>query len=71
MKREDLHEGQSVVYRAHPDAKAEDGRVVRLDDRQPALAYVLYRGDSTAKATYITDLVPLEVGPIQTDRPAP
>lgn len=60
MSPEDITEGQSVVYRAHPEARAEDGRVVRLGER-PDIVFVLYRGDSTPKATRVADLSPVEI----------
>lgn len=42
--------GTGVVYRPHPNARAEDGEVVGTN--APAgLVYVLYVGDRTAKAT--------------------
>lgn len=51
----DFHEGQAVVYRAYPGAPAEDGTVIRSNDRY---VFVLYRGDATAKATNPTNLEP-------------
>lgn len=58
MNVDEIHIGQWVVYQAHEQAPREDGQVVRYDGG--ALAFVLYRGDSTPKATYLTDLTPGE-----------
>lgn len=54
MNRDEIRIGQWVVYQAHEHAPREDGQVVRYDGAE--LAFVLYRGDVTPKATYITDL---------------
>lgn len=48
MKASDFHPGDGVVYRSFPGAPAEDGTVVRCTD---SLVFVLYRGDTTPKAT--------------------
>lgn len=44
----DFNPGDAVVYRANPGARPEDGTVVRVSD---TFVFVLYRGDSTPKAT--------------------
>lgn len=58
MNRSKIYVNQPVVYRPH-GGKAEDGVVVSLHAKKAGLAHVLYRGDSTPKATYISDLEPL------------
>lgn len=45
--------GAGVVYRAHPDAQAEDGVIVRVG---APWVFVRYAGDSTPKATSGTQL---------------
>jgi DNA polymerase-3 subunit epsilon len=56
MDRTQAFEGQEVLYRAHPDAQPEAGVITRFgrDD----IAFVLYAGDATAKATRLDDLTP-------------
>lgn len=49
----DFKEGDWVVYRPFPGAPAEDGRVVGVVDRY---VHVLYKGDTTPKATDPSDL---------------
>lgn len=56
MDRAQAFEGQAVVYRAHPDAAPEDGHITRFG--RDGIAFVLYDGDSTAKATQLDDLTP-------------
>lgn len=54
------HIGAGVVYRPHPDARAEDGSIVRVTDFH---VFVLYVGDRHPKATRpedLTFLTPLE-----------
>ncbi|QGJ95030.1 hypothetical protein SEA_REDWATTLEHOG_169 [Gordonia phage RedWattleHog] len=48
--------GAAVIYRPHPDAKPEEGIVMRCNDRY---AFVLFRGDTTAKATPFDLLEPM------------
>lgn len=57
MKRSQISVGQWVTYQAD-SSQAEDGQVVSLHALKAGLAHVLYRGDSTPKATYIVDLEP-------------
>lgn len=52
---EQIQPGDSVVYRPHPGAPAEDGVVVRMSD-DPSLAFVRYRGSETPMATRVADL---------------
>jgi hypothetical protein len=54
VRIEDATPGLPVVYRPHPDAPAEDGTVVRVSPG--GMVFVLYRGDTTAKATRPADL---------------
>lgn len=42
-----------VVYRPHPDAPAEDGRVYSVSEEY---VFVLYKGDTIPKATRPSDL---------------
>jgi hypothetical protein len=53
--------GRGVVYRAHPEARAEDGQIVSLHALDAGMVHVLYRGDSTAKATRLVDLEPVDI----------
>lgn len=48
--------GDWVIYRPYPGAPAEDGEVTEV--RSAGLVLVRYRGDRTAKATYVRDLTP-------------
>lgn len=48
-----LRIGAGVVYRAHPDAQAEDGVIVRVG---APWVFVRYSGDVTPKATAPTQL---------------
>lgn len=45
--------GRSVVYRAHKDAKAEDGVITSMNDDY---VFVRYAGDVASKATRYKDL---------------
>lgn len=56
MNIDDCTPGRSVVYRPHPDAKAEDGTITGISTG--GMVFVLYRGDTTAKATRAADLEP-------------
>jgi hypothetical protein len=47
--------GDWVIYRPYPGAPAEDGEILRFSD-DPSLAFVLYAGDRSAKATRLADL---------------
>lgn len=58
MQRSEIHLDQWVIYQGRPDGPREDGTVVSLHALERGLASVLYRGDTTAKATYISDLTP-------------
>lgn len=57
MRIEDCTPGTGVVYRPHPDARAEDGTVIRVSDS--GLVFVLYVGDRSPKATPASLLTPL------------
>lgn len=48
MNVNDFYEGQGVVYRPDLSATPEDGVVVRTNEHY---VFVLYRGDTTPKAT--------------------
>jgi len=54
--------GRGVVYRAHPEARPEDGRITSVHALDTGIVHVLYRGDSTAKATRLTDLETVDAG---------
>lgn len=45
-----------VVYRAHPEARPEDGVITSVRAVDQGIVHVLYDGDSTAKATRLADL---------------
>lgn len=64
MKRHEIRLDQWVIYQAYPGAAPEDGRVVSLKALDRDIAHVLYRGDSTPKATHIRDLVAGQIGDI-------
>jgi hypothetical protein len=53
--------GRCVVYRAHPEARPEDGRITSLHAVGQGIVHVLYDGDGTAKATRLVDLEPVDV----------
>lgn len=66
-----LNLNQDVVYRPHPDAPAELGKILRFS-ADDASAFVLYRGDPTPKSTRLADLAPAprpkeqhDVGPLR------
>lgn len=56
MTPEQATVGRGVVYRPHPGARAEDGQIVATHALDAGMVHVLYRGDSTAKATRLADL---------------
>lgn len=68
MKKDEIRVDQWVIYTPYPGADSEDGRVVSLAARERGIAYVLYRGDTTPKATYIKDLVAGQIGDITKGR---
>lgn len=53
--------GAGVVYRAHPEASPEDGRITSVHAVGQGIVHVLYDGDGTAKATRLVDLTPVDV----------
>lgn len=57
MNLEDCTFGRWVIYQPYPGAPTQDGTVVRVT--KTGLVFVLYRGDTTAKATHPDDLTPL------------
>lgn len=57
MTPEDAQVGMAVVYRAHPDARPEDGQITSLHALDRGIVHVLYAGDTTPKATRLVDLV--------------
>lgn len=58
MSPEQAAIGRTVVYRSHPKASAEEGKIVSLQSLDVGIVHVVYRGDDsmTPKATYLTDL---------------
>jgi DNA polymerase-3 subunit epsilon len=56
MDRAQAFEGQAVLYRAHPGAASEDGKIIRFG--REGIAFVLYDGDLDPKATRLEDLTP-------------
>ena len=52
-KTSDFEVGDWVIYRSHPDAPAEDGRVYSVSEEY---VFVLYKGDTIPKATRPSDL---------------
>lgn len=58
MTPEQATVGRSVVYRAHAEARPEDGVITSVQALDAGMVHVLYRGDSTAKATHLADLEP-------------
>lgn len=56
MTPEQATVGRGVVYRAHPEARPEDGRITSVHALDQGIVHVLYAGDGTAKATRIVDL---------------
>lgn len=56
MDRAQAFEGQAVLYHAHPGAASEDGVISRFG--RDGIAFVLYDGDLTPKATRLDDLTP-------------
>jgi hypothetical protein len=53
--------GRGVVYRAHPEARPEDGRITSVHAVGQGIVHVLYDGDGTAKATRLVDLEPVDI----------
>lgn len=56
MTPEQAQIGVSVVYRAHPDARPEDGFIMSTRSLDRDIVHVLYVGDVTPKATRLADL---------------
>lgn len=56
MKPEEAREGVWVVYTAYPGADSEDGTIVSVKALERGIVHVLYRGDTTPKATRLADL---------------
>lgn len=56
--------GRSVVYRAHPEARPEDGVITSVHAVGQGIVHVLYDGDGTAKATRLVDLEPVDLEPV-------
>lgn len=56
MTPEQATVGRAVVYRAHPEARPEDGVIKSVHAVGQGIAHVLYDGDGTAKATRLADL---------------
>lgn len=61
MTPEQATVGRGVVYRAHPEARPEDGRITSVHAVAQGIVHVLYDGDGTAKATRLVDLAPVDV----------
>lgn len=61
MTPEQATVGRAVVYRGYPDSDPEDGQIVSVHALDAGMVHVLYRGDTTAKATRIVDLAPVGV----------
>lgn len=53
LKISEIEKDDWVIYRPYPGAQAEDGRVTKVGE---TLVHVLYKGDTTAKATHPKDL---------------
>lgn len=62
MDRTQAFEGQEVLYHAHPGAASEDGVITRFG--RDGVAFVLYDGDLTPKATRLDDLTPRVAPPV-------
>ena len=54
--------GRGVVYRGYPDSDPEDGQIVSVHALDTGMLHVLYRGDSTPKATRLADLETVDAG---------
>lgn len=64
MTPEQAEVGVAVVYRAHPDARPEDGQITSTHALDRGIVHVLYAGDTTAKATRLVDIEPFGIDPI-------
>lgn len=60
MTPEQATVGRGVVYRAHPDARPEDGQITSVHAIDRGIVHVLYAGDAIAKATRLADLEPVD-----------
>lgn len=58
MTPEQARVGRGVVYRGYPDSDPEDGQITSVHAINRGMVHVLYRGDTTAKATRLVDLTP-------------
>lgn len=56
MTPEQAQIGVSVLYRAHPDARPEEGFIMSTRSLDRDIVHVLYVGDITPKATRLADL---------------
>lgn len=56
MTPEQATVGRGVVYRGYPDSDPEDGQIVSVHALDAGMVHVLYRGDTSAKATRLADL---------------